>query len=264
MRKMNVRRKLLIAALGVLLASVALAFFLHTCYRVPILMYHSIAPASNPNDRLTISPEAFERQMVFLKKNGFNVVPLEKAVSYLAHNGRAPFKSVAITMDDGLENNYRNAYPVLKKYRLPATIFVIIDRVGKEGYLTWDQIAEMSGSGIVDIESHTISHYWLTGLDDKALKTELEASKVILESRLKRPVPFVCYPMGTYDVRVKSGARAAGYRAAFATKIKTFFAHGDLYAIGRIRVSHTSDNLFVFAFKVSGYYAFFRVLQDRI
>jgi len=264
MKKTNIRRILLIAAFGIFLASAALAFFLRTCYRVPILMYHAIASASRPDDRLTISPAAFERQMAFLKKNGFSVVPLEKAVSYLAQDARAPSRSVAITIDDGLENNYRNVYPILKKYRLPATIFVIVDRVGKEGYLTWDQIAEMSDSGIVDIESHTISHYWLTGLDDAALKRELAASKTVLESRLRRPVPFVCYPMGTYDERVKSAVRAAGYRAAFATKIKTFFAGTDLYAIGRIRVSHTSDNLFVFAFKVSGYYAFFRVLQDRI
>jgi len=264
MRKMNVRRLFVVIALGIALGVCAIALFLDRGYRLPFLMYHSIAPASKPGDRLTISPEAFERQMAFLKKNRFNVLPLAEAVSYLAEGRRPPSGTVAITIDDGYANNYRFAYPILLKHELPATIFVIVGSVGSEGYLTWDQITEMSRSGLIDIESHTVQHPFLTGLDDKALRAELEASKVILESRLKRAVPFVCYPMGNYDERVKSAARAVGYRAGFATKIRTFFARDDLYAIGRIRISGTSDNLFVFAFKVSGYYAFFRVAQDRI
>ena len=239
-----------------------LSIFLNSVYRLPILMYHSIDYTSDKNNRLTISPEAFARQMGYLHDKGYNVIPLEKAVWYIETKATPPSKTVAITIDDGYENNYTYAYPVLKKYHIPVTIFVIVGLVGKEGFMNWDEIKELSDSGIIDIESHSISHPWLTGLDDEKLKDELVKSKSILEHNLNKPIEFLCYPMGGYDERVKLAVKAAGYKAAFATKPTRVSPNYDIYEIKRVRISPNINNLLAFRIKTSGYHAFFRVIQN--
>jgi peptidoglycan/xylan/chitin deacetylase (PgdA/CDA1 family) len=258
------RRKRILALTGVLLIVAAFAAnaSLNSIYRLPILMYHSIEPSPRGStDRLIVSPEAFEKQMAFLRARGYNVIRLDEAVNIIRDKKPAPRKTVAITLDDGYENNYRYAYPVLKKYEVPVTIFIVTNFVGRKGFLTWSQISEMSGSGLVDFESHTKTHYWLTEVTDAKLRDELTASKAALESRLGEKARFLCYPMGNYDERVKSAARAAGYEAAFATKPTRISPNYDVYEIKRVRISRTADNLFVFWIKVSGYHAFFRVLD---
>jgi len=225
-------------------------------------MYHSIDYTSDKTIRMVISPDIFAEQMKYLHDNKYNVVPLEKAVSYIKDRKRPPAKMLAITFDDGYENNYKYVYPVLKRYNIPATIFIITDMVGTEGFLSWDEIKKMSDSGLVDIESHTRSHLWITGLGDKLLKEELEGSKRILEKALGKDVNYLCYPMGGYDERVKSAAKQFGYKAAFATKPTRLFQNFDVYEIKRVRISPTSDNMFVFAIKLSGYHAFFRAIHN--
>ena len=238
--------------------------FLDQVYRLPILMYHSIDRVSDKNDRMSVSPDVFERQMKFLRDNKYNVIPLDKAVSYIKEGKRPPAKTISITIDDGYSNNFTNAYPVLKKYNLPATIFVITNLVGKEGFMTWDEIKEMSDSGLIDIESHTKNHHWLQHLDDGTLEDELKGSKDILEHRLGKPVRYLCYPMGNYDERVKRFTKACGYEAAFATKPKRLLRLSyDLYEIKRVRISRSSNNMFVFFLKTSGYHAFSKMFKSE-
>lgn len=249
-------------ALPALLLAAGLKIFLDSAYRLPVLMYHSIDYAADKENRMIIAPETFARQMKFLHDHRYNVIPVAEAVSYIRQQ-KAPPKTVAITIDDGYADNYRYAYPVLKQYNIPATIFVIVSLVGREGFLNWDEIREMSDSGIIDIESHTVSHPWLTGEKDEALKKELEDSKQILEEKLGKSVSFLCYPMGGYDERVKRAAKEAGYKAAFATKPARLSPDCDVYEIKRVRISSTASNMFVFWIKLSGYHAFFKVLQSE-
>ena len=257
------RRILIIFSAAVILAFLLAArIFLDYIYRLPVLMYHSINYTRDKANRMTISPEIFEKQMKFLRERDYNVILLKDAVSYIKAKKNPPPKTVAITIDDGYEDNYTYAYPVLKKYKIPATIFVIVDLVGKENFLNWDEIKKMQASGIIDIESHTRSHPFLTGIGDSKLKYELVSSKMILEERLGKQVDFLCYPMGVYDERVKSAARLAGYRAAFATKPTMISPNYDIYEIKRVRISPNANNLISFALKISGYHAFLRVIQN--
>ena len=256
--------KRLVILLGIFLltAAISLGMFLDYVYRLPVLMYHSIDYASDKSDRMTVSPHIFEKQMKYLHDNKYNVIPLEEAVRYIKDKTKPPAKTVAITLDDGYENNYIYAYQILKRYRIPATIFVVVDLVGKEGFMNWDQIRELSDSGLITIGSHTMSHLWLQYVDDKILSYELDGSKKILEMRLDREVKFICYPMGGYDERVKTGANAAGYKAAFATKPTRVSPNYDVYEIKRVRISPTANNLLAFRLKISGYHAFLRVIQN--
>jgi len=88
------------------------------------------------------------------------------------------------------------------------------------------------------------------------------AAKKVLEDKLQKHIDYLCYPMGGYDERVEKAARRAGYKAAFGTKPTRLVPRPDMYAIKRVRISRTADNPFVFAIKLSGYHAFFRVIMN--
>jgi len=255
-------RLLILSSVFLVVFLVAAKLFLDSIYRLPILMYHSVDYTSDRKNKITVSPDAFARQMKYLHDNKYNVVTLEKAVSYISQKKRPPAKTVAITIDDGYENNFQYAYPILKRYNTPATIFVITNMIGSDRFLDWSEIKEMSDSGLIDIESHTLSHPWLTGLSDAILKKQIVESKAILEKRLGKKVSYLCYPMGVFDERVKSAAKEAGYAAAFATKPTRLTPVYDLYEIKRVRISPSANNMFVFAIKLSGYHAFFRIMHN--
>jgi len=250
-------KKLILLFIVVIVLGGAVIFFLKTAYVVPVLTYHSIG-RGDAESKLWVSPESFARQMEFLYKNKYNVVGLDKIVDYIEGKEKIPPKTVAITFDDGLYNNYQYAYPVLKKYGFPATIFVIIKMIGAGGYVGWQEILEMSNSGVIDIESHTRYHFWLPTEGTKMLRDDLAGSKEILEKKLGRPVKFIAYPIGAYDDRVKRETRAAGYRAAFGTNPGRSSSWRDIFAIKRVRISRTSDNLLVFWFETSGYYTWIK------
>ncbi|MCM8760762.1 MAG: polysaccharide deacetylase family protein [Candidatus Omnitrophica bacterium] len=254
--------KITITAGFLIVIVAALLLSLKNAYVLPILMYHSIDDNTRLS-KLSVSPESFERQMKFLKDHRYNVISVEKAVSYIQNKERVPPKTIAITFDDGFYNNYKYAYPVLKKYGIPATIYVIVGKIGQPGYLGWKEIKEMSDSGLITIGSHTISHLWLPTMNTERLKSELNDSKKILEDKLGKPVKELCYPVGAHDERVKTCARQAGYACALATNPGRFAPNDDIYAIKRVRISRTSNNLFVFWIETSGYYTWIKEHRDE-
>jgi peptidoglycan/xylan/chitin deacetylase (PgdA/CDA1 family) len=257
-------KKILLMASILLIAVLAArtVIFSKTAYIVPVLMYHSI----DNNDKVTklsVSPESFARQMKFLHERHYNVVGLDKVVEYMQKKEKAPPRTVAITFDDGLYNNYQNAYPVLKKYGIPATIFVIIKKIGEPGYVGWKEIKEMSDSGVITIGSHTVSHLWLPAMGSKQLSYELKTSKEALENGTGKKVDIMCYPIGAHNERVERFTKEAGYACAVATNPGHSASSDDIYAIKRIKISRTSDNLFVFWAETSGYYTWIKEHRDE-
>lgn len=256
------KKRIIILASVIIILAGALGFVARAGYVVPVLMYHSIDDKAGAT-KLSVSPESFARQMEFLNKNHYNVVGLDKVALYTAKKEKAPVKTVAVTFDDGFENNYTNAFPALKKYHIPATIFVIVDKIGKPGYLDWKELKEMSDSGVVTIGSHTISHGFLTSLDADGLVRELKDSREVLERGLGKKVEYLCYPMGRHSELVKRVAKEAGYSCAVTTgNCKDTPSHEDVFAVKRIKISRTSDNLLVFWIKTSGYYTWIKECTD--
>jgi peptidoglycan/xylan/chitin deacetylase (PgdA/CDA1 family) len=164
---------------------------------------------------------------------------------------------VVLTFDDGFENFYTNAFPTLQTHHLPAVVFVVTGWVGKNGYLTWEQIRQLDQEGIT-IGSHSVTHPWLPALSDVELKRELQASKRILEGKLGHPVDLFCYPMGAFDERVRKAVIDAGYRGARATNPGKAASNRDPYALKRVRISRSSDSLLTFWVESSGYYLGFK------
>jgi len=253
-----------IAILAIIIAVIFLsgAFFLKTAYVVPVMMYHSI-DYKDKVMKLSVSPESFASQIEFLHTHRYNVVGLDKIALYLQKKEAVPSRTVAITFDDGYYNNYQYAYPILKKYNIPATIFVIVSKIGTEGYLGWKELKEMSDSGVITIGSHTMSHLWLSAMGTKQLAYELRASKEALEKGLGKKVDFLCYPIGAHDDRVERVAKAAGYTCAVATNPGPSAPDDDVYAVKRIKVSRTSDNLIAFWAETSGYYTWIKEHRDK-
>ena len=257
------KRKIMRIALAILIVVVVVfVIFLKTAYVPPVLMYHSIDDRSQET-KLSVSPESFARQMEFLKRHNYNVMKVEDLAAYVRDGRKLPPKSMAITFDDGFYNNYKYAYPVLKKYAIPATIYVIVGKIGEPGYLDWPELKEMSDSDVITIGSHTVSHLWLPTMGTEKLKDELARSKEILERHLGKPVNEFCYPIGAHDERVEKATKEAGYTCAVATNPGRFEPADDIYALKRVRISRTSDNLFVFWIETSGYYTWIKEHRDE-
>jgi peptidoglycan/xylan/chitin deacetylase (PgdA/CDA1 family) len=140
---------------------------------------------------------------------------------------------------------------------------VIVDKIGRTGWIGWKEAKEMSDSGVITIGSHTMSHAWLPDTDERSLKRELGDSKKILENRLGRPVDFLSYPLGGYDERVEKAARDAGYLCAITTDPGRLKSNNNIFAIKRVRISRTADNLFVFWIKTCGWYTWIKEHRDE-
>lgn len=206
--------------------------------RATILTYHNIGipPKGAKMRGLYVAPTMFRFQMWYLKVAGFKVVSLKEIIRFIDGSNEDE-NLVAITFDDGYQDIYENAYPVVKKYGYPATVFVVSDLIGKENLwdhenlnvrkrlLDWDTILELKGNG-VDLGSHTKTHPFLTKLSANELDNEIIGSMEAMEERLKCTVESFCYPYGDYDERAVDSVRKAGYKAALTTR-RGFVHKGD-------------------------------------
>jgi len=259
------KRKILISVFGAIFISLfSLVFCIRQNYVVPILMYHSVNPDARPENRLAVSVKTFERQMDFLKNNHYNVLPLDSVANLIKEKKKIPPKTVVITFDDGYKDNYTYAFPVLKKYSLPATIFVIINEAGRADRLSWDEIKTMQDSGIINFGSHALGPEPLINIQSEdELRKEIFDSKKILEEKLGRRITVFSYPGGMSNSKIRQLVIDAGYKFAVATNPGKKFADDDLFALKRLRISSSSNNLFVFWVEASGYYNFIRERRHK-
>ncbi|MBI4707421.1 MAG: polysaccharide deacetylase family protein [Candidatus Omnitrophica bacterium] len=250
----------------VLFFTVSAVIVFNRNYVPAILMYHSVYSNPDPENRLAVSTEIFERQMRFLKEYRYNVVTLEALADLIKNKKKIPRNTVAITLDDGYKNNYTDAFPILKKYNLPANIFIIVNEVGRpqNDRLNWSQIQEMQDSGIFTIGSHTLGPEPLVNIHDEAVvKEEIFVSKKILEEKLGRKVNIFSYPEGRFNPQIRQMVIDAGYKAAVTTNPGKEFSNNDVFALKRLRISANAGNLFVFWVESSGYYNFMRESRKK-
>jgi peptidoglycan/xylan/chitin deacetylase (PgdA/CDA1 family) len=264
MKKMpeSSRRRYLIILSAAAIAAAGIYIFLRSVYVVPVLMYHKI-DEHYKESKLSVSPESFERQMRFLRKNGYNIVSLDELAGLIKSKKSIPYKTVAITFDDGYENNYTAAFSVLKEYNIPACIFMPVDKIGREGYLGWKQLKEMSASGI-EIGSHTLSECYLPDIkDERRLRREIFDSRKRIKAEIPEGGDFFAYCGGGFDQKIRQLVIDAGYKGACATNPGKDYPDDDIYAIKRIRISRTSDNLLVFWIETSGLYTWIKEVRDE-
>lgn len=178
-----------------------------------ILMYHHID--DNPEftrRKLSVTPENFERQVSFLLDRGYHFVTLDQAFEYVIREGHAPLKTLVLTFDDGYRSFYTAAFPILKKYQIPASVYVINQDIGKRGNLTNDMLKDLTRSGLVEIGAHTVNHKILSHLSESEQFFQLAKSKQKLEELLKIPITTVAYPFGKYNVSTTRLSENIGFK----------------------------------------------------
>jgi len=259
------KRKRLVTVSGITLIILFLLIgFVRQQYVLPILMYHSVKPSVASGNRLIVSVNTLERQMNFLKKHNYNVLNLEDAAALIKGRRKLPPKSIVLTFDDGNKDNYTYAFPILKKYNLPATIFLIFSEVGRPDRLSWEEINRMRDSGLISFGSHTINHPFLEYIkSDEELKREISGSKAMLEKKLGRPVDTFSYPMGRFDSKVRQFVVDAGYKAGVVSNPGKDYPNDDVFVLKRLRISENAGNLFIFWIETSGYYNFIREQRHK-
>ncbi len=208
--------------------------------KILVLNYHQI---DNKHTPLAVELKDFEEQMKFLVDSGCITITPDELYAGLNGEIELPPKPVLITFDDGYLDNYANAFPILKKYGLKATIFIIPAFTGVyPNYMTWEQLKEMEQSGIT-IESHTLTHPKLEELPDDEIRTELLDSKTMLEENLGHPVEFLAYPTGTYNLHIAGIAQDVGYKGAFTIKYGVVDRGSNFFALERVPIFHTATTM---------------------
>jgi peptidoglycan/xylan/chitin deacetylase (PgdA/CDA1 family) len=225
--------------------------------RVPILMYHYISVPPWGSDRyrldLSVTPENFDRQMAWLAENGYITITLQDLLYHLTRGWPLPEKTVVLTFDDGYQDAYESAFPILQKYGFVGTFFIITDRItyGDPNYATWEQVIEMHQAGM-DIQSHTRTHPDLRGLTEAQLLWQIRGSKEAIEARMDQEVRFFCYPSGKYDANAIQALQQYGYWAAVTTEYGATHTNNDLFTLKRIRM-RGFDTLDSFVAKVTSH-----------
>lgn len=212
---------------------------------LPILMYHRVqeVPAGSTDvvlQNLSVPPRAFREQVDLLTQLGVEAATMDDVLDYLYARRPVPRRAVALTFDDGYDNTYTQAFPILRAAGLRATVYVITGLVGSPGYLTWDQLRELAGQGW-NVQSHSATHPDLRALAPAELQRQLRESRTAIERELGRPVSHLAYPAGLYDQRVVDAAALAGYRTAVTVTYGTRLVRRQLFELPRVRVNGQDD-----------------------
>ena len=232
-----------------------------------VLMYHMISPqgTSKKHRGLRVDPAMFERHIAWLASNGWEFVTL----STLTDRGFRGAKQVAITFDDGYEDNILNALPVLQKYGAKATLYLVVDRhdndwsvkkkahhnsgeLAAEPKLSDAQVRELIDSGVFELGGHTLTHCHLpsTPLDQKA--EEIIACRRVLEETFHTSVTSFAYPFGLFGAEDVDLVQQAGFTNAVTTDEGIDGAGGstpDPWRLRRIKVSG-KDNFWAFKIRM--------------
>ena len=229
---------------------------------VSILMYHQVGrfrPMSTHRSTYC-GYRRFAAQMALLKILGYPVLDFETLIACIRGETEVPGRAVVLTFDDGYENFYEYAFPVLKRHGFPATVYLLSGLLGrkaewfrKEGrpappLMTRERIVQLMNEGIC-FGSHGISHKRLAEVAEDIMRREVFESKKDLERLFGRKVEHFCYPYGSYDAGCVRAVQEAGYRSAVSCVRGCAFPGDDPYQLARKAISY-GDSLAGFLWKV--------------
>jgi peptidoglycan/xylan/chitin deacetylase (PgdA/CDA1 family) len=190
---------------------------------VPILLYHRFGPTVS--DSMTVTTPAFESHLKSIHENGYKVIALKELLAMVTGQGiPSGGRYVALVADDGHRSVYTDAVPLIRKYRVPMTLFIYPSAVSNASYaMTWDQLRELKSTGLFDVQSHT---YWHPNFKkererlqpaefENLVRMQLTKSRERLEKELGQKAHLLAWPFSIYDPWLMGKASEAGYDAAF-------------------------------------------------
>lgn len=223
----------------------------NTDKEVVCFIYHRFGDSRYPTTN--VSPKDFEAHLAYLVKNNFRVLSFSKAIDYLQSEGPA-IKTAVITIDDGYKSFYKNGLPLLKKYSLPATLFINTKTVGGDDYMNWVELEAATKSNI-EIGNHTHSHDFFLNESAttryKTFEAEIELSQSIISKHLKLKPQVFSFPYGEFDAEMRNIVKKAGFKAAAAQNSGVIFNGSDFYQCPRFPMSEAYSAVEKFMEKAS-------------
>lgn len=205
-----------------------------------VLIYHRFEENRYPTTNVTI--ERFRQQMTYLEKNGYQVIPLDKLLTLLQSAQPLPEKSVVITIDDGYRSVYENAWPVLKEFGYPFTVFLYTKAISNQhwNYMTWEMVREMRATG-VDFQDHGYAHHRMGTMPEGVgakeyqqwLRQDLQTSRQIFTEKLGVPPKVLAVPYGEYNREITDVTRRLGYISLLTQDPGNVSSTTDLFRIPR-------------------------------
>ena len=209
-----------------------------------VLMYHAI---DRSGWKLSVAPELFERQMHYLARKGW-AVPLTDVVAYAKGEKKLPAHAVAVTFDDGYRDLLTTVFPILERYRIPATIFIPSDLSAptdpsSTARLTEEELRALAQSPLITIGSHAKTHRKFTELSPEEMKNESKDSADALTRIAGTRPHFFSYPFGARSSDAERAVKDAGYNAAFGITEGTIRPNDDLFRLKRVQIDGTMSFL---------------------
>jgi len=204
----------------------------------PILLYHHVSTDGNTQDsRYNIPPEKFEEQIKWLFENSYQTINVSDLANLIYNGGEIPQRPVIITFDDGNEDVYKEAYPILKKYGFVATFYVVQTYVNGRDMVTTDQLKELIKNGW-EIGSHSKNHVSLPSISEDLLPEEIRISKLNLEDKLGVPINSFAYPFGEINENVVRLTSNYGYKSAVGLGASVTHGINSIFYLDRIEIQN--------------------------
>ena len=214
---------------------------------IPVLMYHRIVqevPAQSQHG-IWVTAQSFEQHLTSLKRRGYSSITFEQYQLFLSGEFTLPRKPIILSFDDGYEDNYTCAFPLLKNHGFSAVIFLVTDTARRTNF--WDgdepqvplmnnkQIDEMSRAGI-EFGSHTVTHPDLAHCSQEKMRNEFVVSKKMIEQVIGKEIVSVAYPYGSVNDTIKATAVEVGYKFGIGTNSGPAKFYKDFFEIRRTQI----------------------------
>lgn len=191
------------------------------CLTVPILMYHHIQPYEVAKQlgqtALTVDSGVFDQQMAYLASQGYTSISADQLANALRTHSGLPPKPIMVTVDDGYKDAFTYAYPIFQKYHIIGNLMIPTGLMENNDYLSWADIKNMVGSGMIFAYDHTWSHASLAGVSNEKAQMEILTARDQLQSYLGRQISIFAYPYGSENGRITNLLSQDGFVAAFST-----------------------------------------------
>jgi peptidoglycan/xylan/chitin deacetylase (PgdA/CDA1 family) len=215
------------------------------CLRVPILTYHHIQPESAAKElgqtSLTVDNGIFDQQMAYLAANGYTPIWANELIDALRNHTGLPGKPIMVTMDDGYADNAIYALPVLQKYAIKANLMLASGLVGgNSDMLSWDQVSQMKGSGLVYFTNHTWSHYPIASGPQSKIEFEIDTAQSQIQDHTGQTVNIFTYPYGSFSNNAIQTLQRKGYLGAFSTIPGVYQCDSFIMTLHRYRIGNAS------------------------
>lgn len=217
---------------------------------VVCFVYHRFGDKRYPTTNVPVSD--FESHLKYLKENQFQVLTFSDAMKYMESDSPSK-KTAVITIDDGYKSFFNNGLPLLKKYQMPATLFINTKSIGGADLMTWEQLKEVKAAG-VEIGNHTHSHkFFLDESKDTrydSFEKEIKQSQALIKENLGITPDLFTYPYGEFDNQMKEIVKSYGFKFAAAQNSGVLFKGTDKFQSPRFPMSENYSSLKQFAEKV--------------